>query len=441
MRFTCQGCPKGTPGKTSMYPLRGGCKGKDVRVAKCRRAVLLGCGTRHRGASTKRLPPGIHLRAVCCIAGVVPNRRAIRAGGHGINVVTQELADQVILAAATRVARCASMDLREGTRHSRCHLCMEDDSNQAAQSARGGLERRREGVVHHVDVLAIRRDRRSCVVAVVTGGLDVPRSRPRVAAISGLTEHYVRGGSRAAHVRQDDSVGRIRARGGAVGDVDRGSPCQVVASAGDAVLDGPPEDGVELTRMGDSTGDLEGLAPVVAAVGGTDQELEVLLRGRVSPDAEDGHVTLAVGADRAAVERLDLPVVGGRRDLLLRPRVAAVGGGSDDQRSGNGVSLLLAPERGPAQVHVAEERAARGVVSPDLLLVAERRRRLLGDDHGGLPRVCVIGRCGRDIVRARDRDGLEAIERLRTPARSRSTWEGCQSAQHVGCKRLDLDSL
>src|SRR5260370_12363439 len=175
MRFTCQGCLSNTPGKTSIYLLRSGCKGKDVRVAKCRRAVLLGCGTRHRGASTKRLPPGIHLRAVCCIAGVVPNRRAIRAGGHGINVVTQELADQVILPPATRVARCASMDLREGTRHSRCHLCMEDDSNQAAQSARGGLERRSERIVHYVDVMAVRRDGRGRVVPEVTACLAVPR--------------------------------------------------------------------------------------------------------------------------------------------------------------------------------------------------------------------------------------------------------------------------
>src|SRR5262245_52170947 len=165
-------------------------------------------------------------------------------------------------------------------------------------------------------------------------------------------------GSRAGHVRQNDAVGRIRARGGAVGDVDRGSPRQVVASTSDTILDGPPEDGVELARMGDSAGDLEGLTPVVAAIGGANQVLEVLLRGRVSPDAKDGHVAMTISADRAAVERLDLPVVGGRRDLHLRPSVATVSGSGDDQRSGSGMSLLLAPERGPAHVHVAEERAA-----------------------------------------------------------------------------------
>ncbi|TMC61458.1 MAG: hypothetical protein E6J21_08220 [Chloroflexota bacterium] len=81
------------------------------------------------------------------------------------------------------------------------------------------------------------------------------------------------------------------------------------------------------------------------------------LGGWICPDAEDVHVAMAVGADRAAVERLDLPVVGGRRNLLLRPGVAAIGGGGDDQRGGDGVSLLLATERGPAHVHVAEEWA------------------------------------------------------------------------------------
>src|SRR5207245_2265730 len=60
---------------------------------------------------------------------------------------------------------------------------------------------------------------------------------------------------------------------------------------------------------------------------------------------------------------------------------------------------------------IAEERAARCVVGPDLLLVLERRRRLLRDDHGWLPRV--LGTCRRagHIVRTRYGNGLEAFER------------------------------
>src|SRR2546430_457162 len=109
--------------------------------------------------------------------------------------------------------------------------------------------------------------------------------------------------------------------------------------------------------VGDGTRDQAGPPPVLAAVGGGNHVLEVQLGGWICPDAEDVHVAMAVGADRAAVERLDLPVIGGRRDLLLRPGVAAIGGGGDDQRGGDGVSLLLATERGPAHVHVAEEWA------------------------------------------------------------------------------------
>ncbi len=46
----------------------------------------------------------------------------------------------------------SAVDLCEGARPSQCHVCMEDDSNQTARSTCGGLERRRESVVHHVDV-------------------------------------------------------------------------------------------------------------------------------------------------------------------------------------------------------------------------------------------------------------------------------------------------
>src|SRR5436309_7887007 len=95
--------------------------------------------------------------------------------------------------------------------------------------------------------------------------------------------------------------------------------------------------------MGDSAGNLDGSAPVLAAVGGGDHVLEVQLGGWICPDAEDVHVATTVGANCAAVERLDLRVVGSRRHLLLRPGVAAVGGGGDDQRSGCAASLLLAP--------------------------------------------------------------------------------------------------
>ena len=164
--------------------------------------------------------------------------------------------------------------------------------------------------------------------------------------------------------------------------------------------------------MGDGARDLDGPAPVLAAVGGGNHVLEVQLGGWICPDAEDVHVAMAVGADRAAVERLDLPVVGSRCDLLLRPGVAAIGGGGDHQRGGRGMSLLLASEGGPAHVHVAEERAARRVVRPALLLVAERRRRLLRKHDRRLPGALDASCGGSHVVGPRNGDGLEALEGL-----------------------------
>jgi hypothetical protein len=75
--------------------------------------------------------------------------------------------------------------------------------------------------------------------------------------------------------------------------------------------------------------------------------------------------------------------------------------------------MAIAAEGCPAQVGIAKERATRSVVSPDLILVAERRRRLLGDDHWSHPGSRVV-RCRRfHIVRARDGDGFKALERRR----------------------------
>ena len=94
---------------------------------------------------------------------------------------------------------------------------------------------------------------------------------------------------------------------------------------------------------------------------------------------------------------------------------AAVVGDRDLERRRRGVALLLAPERRPADVDRAEERARRGVVGPDLLLVGERRRRLPADDHRRLPRGLARRAAaggGLRVVGARDGDRLEALEGL-----------------------------
>src|SRR5207344_167771 len=93
--------------------------------------------------------------------------------------------------------------------------------------------------------------------------------------------------------------------------------------------------------------------------------------GGAGAHAEDVRASHAVGADRAAVARVALAVVGGRRDLVDPPGVTAITRHSHLQGRRSGIALFLADEARPADVDVAEERAALGVVGPDLLLVGE----------------------------------------------------------------------
>src|SRR5439155_17532665 len=92
--------------------------------------------------------------------------------------------------------------------------------------------------------------------------------------------------------------------------------------------------------------------------------------------------------------------VAGRGDLLVRPGVSSIGRGGDEKRLRQCHALLLAPERRETDVHVPKEWAARGVVGPDLLLVAERCRGLLRDDHRVLPCAGVTRGCRRGVVGA-----------------------------------------
>ena len=107
------------------------------------------------------------------------------------------------------------------------------------------------------------------------------------------------------------------------------------------------------------------------------------------------------------------------------PRVAAVAGVATVSGVGKALPVAVAAERRPADVDVAEEPARRGVVSPDLLLVGERCRGLLRDDHRRRPGRRSSPARGRDVVGARDRDRLESLDRPRSPGRaerSRSGW-------------------
>ena len=72
--------------------------------------------------------------------------------------------------------------------------------------------------------------------------------------------------------------------------------------------------------------------------------------------------------------------------------------------------MRVALKRRVAFVHAAKERAARRVIGPDLLLVAEGSGALPGYDNRRHPGILVAG-CGRgDIVCSRDGDRFRPLE-------------------------------
>ena len=89
---------------------------EDVGVAERRRAG--GLGRRRRDVVRRRRcldpgAPGVDRRAVCRIAGVLPDGRGVRVAGDRVHVVAQELDHEVVLARAARVTRRAAMHLGE----------------------------------------------------------------------------------------------------------------------------------------------------------------------------------------------------------------------------------------------------------------------------------------------------------------------------------------
>src|SRR5713226_174130 len=85
---------------------------EDIRVAEGRLAIRLRRGPRDRRATgPQEHAPGVYLRTISGIARVIPHRGAIGARRGRVDVVTQELAHQVVLAGAAWVTRRAAMQL------------------------------------------------------------------------------------------------------------------------------------------------------------------------------------------------------------------------------------------------------------------------------------------------------------------------------------------
>ena len=148
----------------------------------------------------------------------------------------------------------------------------------------------------------------------------------------------------------------------------------------------------------DRAGPLEGRPAVERAR----LEEDAVTVGRSRPTRRTRH--RAVGPDRAALPAAGLGVVRGRAQLPGRPGVATVGG-PGEQHGLAAPAVAAAAEPDVADVDVAEVRTGLGVVGPDLLLVAEQRRVLLGHDHRRLPGGLVTARAAGDVVGAGHGDG------------------------------------
>ena len=316
---------------------------------------------------------------------------------------------------------------RAGRRAGRAVACRMTPTS-VPRIGRVGPVRRRERVVDDVHVRAVGRDRRRGVVAAVARRLDRLRSRPARAVVRRLGE---------VHVRRVDVPLTYVMTMRSVASAPVGAPLAMSTLGAGArslrapampSISGRPCTGSNTPGWvtGPATG--AGFDHELRPSAERDIELEGLAAGRLHrPDAEYVGVSLRIGADRAAVGRVALAVVRGRADLVLRPRVAAVARGGHDQRR-RGRPVAFCSRSGPADVDVAEERAGRGVVGPDLLLVGERRRRLLETTTGASPGTGAVRRQRRlHVVGARNGDRLEALERLVAPAWRRRSTPGWRS--------------
>src|SRR5215208_1581361 len=113
-------------------------------------------------------------RAIGRVAHVVPHRRAVGAGGGSVDVVTEELGSQVVLARTPSVAGFTPVDLREAVRVGTFGVQHHTHKLSVVVWSLGTFpERRGEGVVHEPRIRPVWRDGRSRVVAAVVVKLIV----------------------------------------------------------------------------------------------------------------------------------------------------------------------------------------------------------------------------------------------------------------------------
>ena len=211
-------------------------------------------------------------------------------------------------------------------------------------------------------------------------------------------------GHAAAHVRHDDPVRGVRTGGRAVGDVDAGRGRRSLRAPATPSIDRPTLHRVERHRAavtGPATG--HGLASRC----GRRRRTSTSARTRrwsaddTVPIAE--HVGRRHGCRCGPCSRpsgLRWALLAAAVDWCCVQVVPPSCETATTQRRGRRVGRLLLPaEARPAQVHGAEERAARSVVGPDLLLVGEGGGRLLATITGADPGI--LGACAAAASRRR----------------------------------------
>ena len=215
-----------------------------------------------------------------------------------------------------------------------------------------------------------------------------------------------------ARPREDDLVRCALTGRRSVRDAHARRRREVVACSRDAILHATVDRSVELegvARIGDLL-DQRRTRPGRPTVERLHHEVASVRReedlGVLELFVEDVYDAVAIGTDRASgLTPLARRHIVRRAHLLVHPRVAAIGRGRDDRRRGTRALELVV-----ADVDVAEERTALGVVDPELLLVAERGGGLLRQDHGRLPRALDVRRRRRDVVRPGHGDALEPLQ-------------------------------
>src|SRR5262249_53507613 len=118
---------------------------------------------------------------------------------------------------------------------------------------------------------------------------------------------------------------------------------------------------------------------------------------------------VAVGADCGVLTETVLSIGSCLGDLFGCPSIPTVAGDRDDNRHGG---LVPAAECRVGDIHVAKERARRGIVRPDLVFVREEGSILLGGKDWLHPSVLIPCRRCRYIVGARDVNCDNAFKRL-----------------------------